>query len=69
MQCARHLNRIQVSRPVCETYQHSDSCLLGDHITNALGNVLAVRFVYIYNLMLLLYSVYPICTHTTSPSF
>jgi len=45
----RHLNRIQVSRPVCETYQHSDSCLLGDHITNALENVLAVGLLYIYN--------------------
>jgi len=34
----RHLNRIQV----CEIYQHSDSCLQGDHFTNALENVLTV---------------------------
>jgi len=65
MQCARHLNCIQVSRPVCEAYQHSDGCLLGDHITNALENVLAVGLLNIYNLMLLMYSVYMICAHTT----
>jgi len=53
---------------VCETYQHSDSCQLGDHITNALENVLAVGLLYIYNLMILMYSVYPICAHTT-PEF
>jgi len=65
MQCARHLNRIQVSRSVCETYQHSESCLLVDHITNALESVLTVVLLYIYNLILLMYSVYPICAHAT----
>jgi len=38
------------------TYQLSDSFLLDDQITNALGNILAVGLLYICNL---------ICAHTT----